>query len=112
MSIFSSDEQGQSNLFNAPVPRESLGYVLIKEDHIKCANCSKKLLTLIKVAENETKNYFIVKCPYCGDKSFKYEVIGKIYAGAAEGLAIIDCNTDNPKKNLFINIVDMKKEVK
>jgi hypothetical protein len=100
-----------ADLFQELPDRELLGYVLIKEDNIKCANCSKKLLTLIKVSENSQKNYFIVKCPFCGDKSYKYEVNGKIYAGAYEGLVITNCETDVPTKDVFVNIVELKKDV-
>jgi phage FluMu protein Com len=97
-------------MFNEPVSRESLGYVVIKDEFIRCANCNKKLLNILKVRESETKNYFIVKCPYCGDKSYKYEVSGKIYAGAAEGLVQVNCDTDVPADNIFIYIVDMMKD--
>lgn len=89
--------------------QELLGYKLIKEDHIKCGNCNKKLLTVAKVKESPQKNYFIVKCAYCGDKSFKYLIEGKVYVGAADNLVMARCDTDYPTNQTYISNIEMEK---
>lgn len=97
------------------VVREYLGYKLIKEDNISCGNCSHQLLTVVKVNNAPIKNYYIVNCPYCGDKSFKYLIEGKTYIGPADGLTLADVKTDypldsngGPIKDVFINYVEVK----
>lgn len=90
--------------------KESLGYKIIKEDHIRCGNCNKKLLNVIKVKDSPIKNYLIVVCPYCSDKSFKYLVEGKMYVGAADKLVISKSDTDCPVENTFVSVISMEKE--
>lgn len=67
------------------------GYELLKEDNIKCANCKKKLVEIVKVKENESKVYEIkASCPFCGDSSFIYRISGQIFIQAASGVTIED----------------------
>lgn len=67
------------------------GYELLKEDNIKCANCKKKLVEIVKVKENENKVYEIkASCPFCKDGSFIYRISGQIFIQAAPGVTIED----------------------
>ena len=70
--------------------RESQGFLLIKDDIIKCANCGIDLLCVLKVKDENVETAIRVDCPYCGDGSFWYKISGKIYIQAAEGLSIKD----------------------
>jgi len=72
----------------------SNGYTLLQEDTIKCADCGKKLVDVIKVKENQTLMKVVtVECP-CGGSSFVYEITGETYLQAAKGREIGDMPTD------------------
>ena len=59
---------------------------------IDCSNCRKRLGAIV-VKESEslssTTTKIIVKCPFCGDKSFLKEIVGKFHFGAIDGTAMI-----------------------
>lgn len=93
----------------SPLDRESLGYKIIKEDAIRCGNCQKRLITILKVIESDIKNYFIVKCPYCGDKSFKYLIMGKVYIAPADNLVVGKVDTEMPTNDTIINNMELKR---
>lgn len=86
---------------------EKVGYKVLEENHISCENCKKRLLELTKVSEGTTKNYFIVKCPFCNTKSFKYLIEGKVYSGASPGLNITNIQTD-AVGNTYVNNIEVK----
>lgn len=88
---------------------KSLGYKLITDNTVNCANCSKPLLNVIKVKDSDRKNYFIANCPYCGDKSYKMRVDGVVYSAAAENLVIIDIDTVSVDDIVFVNNIRVKK---
>jgi DNA-directed RNA polymerase subunit RPC12/RpoP len=83
-----------STLIKTPVDfeveREKQGYELLKDDTIKCGNCSKPLISVIKVREEDTTTNIKATCPYCNDSSFWYQIKGKIFIQAVEGLAMAD----------------------
>lgn len=74
--------------------RESAGISVIKEDVIKCANCSLPLLKVTKFKESKQKNNYVVGCPRCKDKSFKYVIEGKVCVSPPEGLAVAKIETE------------------
>jgi hypothetical protein len=76
------------------IPIESKGYKILKDDTIKCADCGKKLVDIIKVKENESLRKVIsARCP-CGGESFLYVITGETYMQASEGRAITDMPTE------------------
>ena len=86
---------------------EKKGYVLLKEDCIRCANCNKKLLEVIKVKEvKEMVREIKVNCPYCGDSSFLYRITGVVYTQAPDELSISDMPVD-----ILENVIKMNVEV-
>jgi len=71
--------------------REKLNYSILKDETIKCANCNKDLISIIKVKENQNQQSAIkALCPYCNDSSFWYRISGQIYLQAVDGLSIVD----------------------
>lgn len=76
------------------VEREKHGYKILKDDTIKCADCGKKLVDIIKVKEDESQRKAIdAECP-CGGSSFLYIITGHTYMQASEGRAIGDMPTE------------------
>jgi len=76
------------------VPVEKQGYEILQDDTIKCADCGKKLVDIIKVKEDETQVKVIkAECP-CGGESFLYEIVGHTYMQASEGRVIGDMPTE------------------
>jgi DNA-directed RNA polymerase subunit RPC12/RpoP len=68
---------------------EKQGFLLAKEDTIKCANCNKSLIQVLQVKEDTSIiTSIVVECPYCSDTSFRYKISGKIYLQATEGNSI------------------------
>ena len=56
---------------------------------IVCSNCKKELCE-IKVTRPHAKikSFVVAKCDYCGDKSFKQEIVGGFIIGGTEDSAI------------------------
>lgn len=88
------------------VEHEKQGCVLLKEDVIKCADCGKKLLNIIKVKESSTIKEIEALCPYCSGSSFLYRVEGETFFQAYNKLAIDDMSVDT-----IDNITKMKVKV-
>ena len=80
------------------------GYALLKEDVIKCADCGRSLLDIIKVKDSTTEKEIEALCP-CGGSSFIYRMVGESYFQVVQGLHIEDIIMDND------NITKMKVKV-
>lgn len=90
-------------------PIEQQGYSLLKEDKIRCANCQKPLIEVIKVKEDSSINTAMrARCPFCGDKSFWYKISGKICVQAVDGLSIANSPVDIRNNIRFTNIEVVK----
>jgi DNA-directed RNA polymerase subunit RPC12/RpoP len=73
------------------ISSERHNYTILKDDIVKCANCNKPLLDVLKIQEDTNIISTIkVECPYCSDSSFWYKISGKIYIQSHEGLSITD----------------------
>ena len=72
---------------------EERGYALLKEDTIKCADCGKSLLEVIKVKEGPQIKEIKALCP-CGGSSFIYRIEGESYFQVCEKLSIEDVPTE------------------
>jgi len=82
------------------------GYILLKEDKIKCGDCNKLLIEIIKVKDNDGVKEIEALCPYCGGSSFLYRIEGETFFQACDPLCINNIETD------FINnITRMKVEL-
>ena len=87
-------QKGVTSEVELDAEREKQGYDLLKEDTIKCADCRKTLIEVIKVKEDKNQQKIIdVYCP-CGGSSFLYVIEGVTYLQAAKGLAIDDMPTE------------------
>jgi len=98
MGMFSRDEipdefDGLVSPVDVDVEREKRGYEVLEEKIIKCADCGKKLVEIIKVHDDPTKKRIQCECA-CGGGSFIYEVEGKTYIMAVEGRTISDMPMD------------------
>lgn len=76
------------------VKKTKKGYQVLEEHILKCANCGKDLIQILKVQENDQIQEIESECPFCGDSSFVKEVSGKIYIYSLEGVVIIDSPTE------------------
>ena len=64
----------------------------LQELDIKCADCDKSLLKMVRSRETEKVQQLIVNCPFCNGQSWKQELVGKYYQAAPEGLMLGDMN--------------------
>lgn len=88
------------------------GYEVLQEDVIKCANCYKPLVEVVKVKEDPARtNVIVAKCPFCGDSSFRYKITGRLYIGNVEGTVIDDCPVDKVG-DTFYSTIKVSKDVK
>jgi hypothetical protein len=62
--------------------RESQGLTEQEEIILKCSNCDKDLVYIMRVNDDPDYNFtYQANCPFCGDKSFQKTIIGRIYHG-------------------------------
>ena len=60
---------------------------------IACSNCRKSLGAVVeKNLDPSIKTRLIINCPFCGDKSFMKEIVGKFSFGAIDGLIMTGAN--------------------
>ena len=58
-------------------------------DQIKCSNCNKQLLIIHGHKAGADLLYKLsVRCPFCGDKSFDFDVCGPMKYVPANGVVI------------------------
>jgi DNA-directed RNA polymerase subunit RPC12/RpoP len=88
--------------------RTKQGYSVLKDGIIKCGNCNKNLLSVIKIQENNQQHNIKVDCPYCNDESFWYKIDGKICIQPCDGLSMVDMNTDIKDEIHFTEIKVIK----
>jgi hypothetical protein len=93
------NDKGKGGWFyNTPVDtdveRKKKGYAVLEDKTVDCADCGESLLEVIKVQDSEEMKVVDALCPFCGGSSFLYEVKGKTYIQAFEGLAIQDMPMD------------------
>ena len=49
----------------------------LEDIEVKCADCEKTLLQLVRVQQTEEKKKLIVDCPFCDGESWLVELSGK-----------------------------------
>lgn len=69
--------------------REEYGLKDLENSTIKCADCGKKLLVVMKVKDTDQKQTIQCKCT-CSGTSFKVKLEGRYYFDSIKGLAILD----------------------
>lgn len=62
----------------------------VSQDIIKCANCCKELVHIVKIEENDTLYEVDASCPFCGDGSFTHNITGQTQIFPPDNLYIID----------------------
>lgn len=57
---------------------------------IVCSNCKKELCEIrVTRPHAKIKSFVVSKCDYCGDKSFKQEIVGSFIIGGTEETSIV-----------------------
>ena len=74
--------------------RKKHGYSLIEDKIIKCPNCLKELVQIIKVKNEDKINKISVVCPYCNEESFKHTIEGQILINPCQNIKMVDMKTD------------------
>lgn len=63
--------------------------------NIKCSSCNKHIgVVVVTRPSKKITNEVIFKCPFCGDQSFKKEIIGNIFVSGTDKVDIMDMNSD------------------
>jgi len=66
------------------------------EDHtIKCADCEKDLLYMVRVRPSEKNYKIIVKCPFCESESWLVELTGDYFQKTPKSLLIEEMYEEN-----------------
>tara|TARA_R110000824_G_scaffold129516_1_gene290898 strand:+ start:119 stop:406 length:288 start_codon:yes stop_codon:yes gene_type:complete len=60
----------------------------LQELDIKCADCDKSLLNMVRSRETGQTQQLIVNCPFCDGQSWTQKLVGKYYQKAPEGLML------------------------
>ena len=62
---------------------------------IRCSNCNKDLVQIVnKKISGEIFYKMVVKCPFCGDKSWEVEIKGKVGVHPCAGVTLTDIKED------------------
>ena len=69
----------------------------LKEANIKCADCDKLLLKMVRSRQTEEVQELIVNCPFCGGQCWMKELVGKYYQPTPEGLVLGGMEEVRPK---------------
>lgn len=73
---------------------ENEAIVILDRIDLKCISCSKPLAILVKVSNSQKTKKYSAKCP-CGDSSFKKKLIGNYRFCPADGVAIVNMNSND-----------------
>lgn len=76
----------------------------LKETNIKCADCDKLLLKMVRSRQTEQRQKLIINCPFCNGQSWVEELVGKHYQTAPDGLVLGDMEEDNGLYRLNMEI--------
>lgn len=82
---------------------EHQGYTLKDQKIIRCNNCSKDLIDIIKVKDSDVEIVVQGLCTKCGEKTFKKSFKGKVYIVPCDGVEFIDTESDGD-----LNLVKVK----
>ena len=72
-----------------------------KKTTLRCANCDRKLISLILLKERvpfEVEQIYQCNCPFCGDKSFKKSLFGRVAVNSHDEKRIVHSNTESDVK--------------
>jgi len=88
---------------NSPENNRNISQKLEDVDHIivKCSSCDKALVEIWVVSRDSVDSKIVANCPFCGDKSFIYEINGQFLLGHMDDTVIVDTDVDD---NNIVNI--------
>lgn len=76
----------------------------MEEINIKCADCEKTILQMMKTRDSEDILHLIVSCPFCEGESWSVELKGKHHQKTVDGTKIDDfIVVDN--ENILIKVI-------
>ena len=73
----------------------------LEDVEVKCADCDKTLLQLVRVQITEERQKLIVDCPFCDGESWLVELSGKNFQSPPEGLLLGEMEEDEEEENFF-----------
>jgi hypothetical protein len=76
----------------------------MEEVNIKCVDCEKIILQMVKTKDSENILYLIVSCPFCEGESWSTRLEGRHYQKTVKGTKIDDLVVvDN--ENILIKVI-------
>jgi hypothetical protein len=67
-------------------------------DIIKCSNCNKELVQIhVTKLSSEAFYKMVVECPFCKDKSWEYDIKGRVGVRPCAGVALINIDKNDQK---------------
>ena len=71
---------------NEQTPKPIVNIKDFKDLVVKCADCEKDLLHMVRVRDSEKNYKLIAKCPFCEGESWLQELIGDYFQRIPDGL--------------------------
>ena len=78
----------------------------LQELDIKCADCDKLLLKMVRSRKTEQVQKLIINCPFCDGQSWMQELVGKFYQTAPDGLLLGNMEENDGLYELTMEIND------
>jgi len=73
----------------------------LEDAEVKCADCEKTLLQLVRIKQSEEKQKLIVECPFCDGESWIVELSGKYFQAPPEGLMLGEMEEEEDEESFF-----------
>ena len=80
----------------------------LKDVEVKCADCDKTLLMLVRIRPSEEKQKLIVECPFCDGESWITELSGKYFQSPPEELMLGEMEEEEEEENFFRLTMEIK----
>jgi len=96
------DFEGKADSKKAVIKVEDL-----EDVEVKCADCDKALLQLVRVQQSEEKQKLVVECPFCDGESWIVELSGKYFQAPPEGLMLGEME-EQEEENSFRLIMEIE----
>ena len=96
------DLEGKADSKKAVIKIEDL-----EDVEVKCADCDKTLLQLVRIRPSEEEQKLVVDCPFCDGESWITELSGKYFQSPPEGLLLGEMEEEE-EENSFRLIMEIE----
>jgi len=79
----------------------------LEDVEVKCADCDKTLLQLVRIRPSEEEQKLVVDCPFCDGESWITELSGKYFQSPPEGLLLGEMEEEE-EENSFRLIMEIE----